>query len=91
MPVVEVSGDLRAAQQLTELTAMLLIVGGQGIEYVVAFRTTQQPEQRVNPGGSYDVDPFVAGDRRAEELGDTRPGVVADDPQRAVILDLRSL
>ena len=91
MPVVEVSGYLGPAQELTELAAMLLVIGGQGIEYVVAYRATQQPEQRVNLAGSDDVDPFVAGDRRAEELADTRPGVVAGDPQRAVIFDLRSL
>jgi hypothetical protein len=50
---------------------MLLVIGGQDIEYVVVFRATQQPEQRVNPGEGDEVDPVIAGDRRAEELADT--------------------
>jgi hypothetical protein len=62
------------------MTAMLLVIGGQNIEYVVAFSATEQPEQRVKPRWSDDVHPFVAGDRRAEELGDTGASVVADDP-----------
>ena len=56
---------------------MLLVMGSQGLEHAVVFGSTQQPEQRVNPGGGDDVDPFIAGDRRAEELRNTWPRVVA--------------
>jgi hypothetical protein len=39
---------------------MLLVASGQGIEHVVVFRATEQPEKRANPGGRNDVDPAGA-------------------------------
>ncbi len=44
MPVAERSGDLRASQKIVDLSAVLVVIGGQQAEHIVAGLATQQGE-----------------------------------------------
>lgn len=66
----------------------MLVVGGERGVDVVAFLASEQREQAADLLRSDYVNPFVGGDLSAEELAATWAGLVADDPQRAILLDL---
>jgi hypothetical protein len=61
MPVAERSGDLRASQKIVNLPAVLVVIGGQQVEHIVAGMAAQQDEQDSNSvgcdhvGQSYEV------------------------------------
>ena len=67
--------------EIADLLALALVVSGQERKDVVAVAATQEPDQSRNPVRGDDIDPFVGGDRVAEELTDTGTLVVAGDPQ----------
>ena len=51
MPVAERSGDLRASQKIVNLPAVLVVIGGQQVEHIVAGMAAQQGEQGSNSVG----------------------------------------
>src|SRR5215467_13515003 len=89
MPVAERSGDLRASQEIVNLPAVLVVIGGQQVEHIVACMAAQQGEQGSNSVGCDHVGPVVGGDRVSEELADAWPGVVAGYVQCSVVVELR--
>ena len=91
MPVAERRGDLRASQQIVHLPAVLVVIGGQQVEHIVAGLPAQQGEQGPNPVGCDHVGPVVGGDRVPEELADAWPGVVAGHAQYSVVFELSGL
>ena len=91
MPVAERSGDLRASQKIVHLPAVLVVIGGQQVEHIVAGLAAQQGEQGPNAVGCDHVGAVVGGDRVAEELGDAWPGVVAGHAQCSVVLQVSGI
>src|SRR5690242_9809443 len=91
MPVAERSGDLGTSQKIVHLPAVLVVIGSQQVEHIVAGLAAQQDEQSSNTAGCDHVGPVVAGDRVPEELADAWPGVVAGHPQCSVVVELSGL
>src|SRR5438876_7811682 len=91
MPVAERRGDLRASQKIVNLPAVLVVIGGQQVEHIVAGTAAEQGEQGPNSVGCDHVGPVVGGDRVPEELADAWPGVVAGHAQCSVVLELSGL
>jgi hypothetical protein len=91
MPVAEVGGHLGAFQQRVELTLVLLVIGLKSRQHVAAFLSCETHVQRADALGSDDVNPLVGRDRGAPEFADPGAGVMTNDPQRPIILDLGRL
>jgi hypothetical protein len=91
MPVAERSGDLRASQKIVDLPAVLVVIGGQQVEHIVAGMAAQQGEQGSNSVGCDHVGLLVGGERVPEELADPWPGVVNGHAQCSVVFELSGL
>ena len=90
-PVAERSADWRASQEIVDPPAVLVVIGGQQVEHIVASTAAQQGEQGPNAVGCDHVGPVVSGDRVPEELADAWPGVVAGHAQCSVVFELSGL
>ena len=52
MPVAERSGDLRTSQKIVHLPAVLVVIGAQKVEHVVAGLAAQHGEQSGDRPGA---------------------------------------
>ena len=91
MPVAEVGGHLATCQQVVEPSLVLLVIGIKSRQHVAAVLSCEAHAQRFNALGSDDVNLFIGRDRGTPELADPAAGVMTNDPQRPIILDLGRL
>jgi hypothetical protein len=77
--LAEVYCHVGVVEDVADLSARALVVGGQEGEHVVTVVAAQEPDEGRGPVAGDDVDPFVGGDRITPELADARALVVAGD------------